>query len=1331
MASMLRNIFVNLRLGTGTFTQDTGKAIAQINKMGKKLKGVGRDLSRNLSAPLAGIGLGAAKASIDFESAFAGVRKTVNASEKEFKGFSDEIKRLSTVIPASTTEIAGVAEAAGQLGVKNKDLISFTETMLKLGTATNMSAETAAVSLAQFTNITGLAPDKIENLGATIVALGNNFATTEAEIVEMSLRLAAAGTDIGLTEANILGFSAALTSVGIAAESGGTAFSRVFKDIAKAVDSGGKKLDEFAKVAGITAEQFASDFKEKPAEAITQFIEGFVRIKKEGGSALQALDDVKLGAIRTSDALLRTANAGNLVRGAIEGSNTAWSDNVALNIEAAERYKTLASRLTIAWGQVRLLAIEIGDTLRPTIEKTIDFIALLTGALRGFSDKTKDVIVNIGLVVAALGPVLLALGALVTILTGPMVLAIGGTLVAVSAATAVWVLWGDGIIQWGKDSIHWIGLVLSELIPFEVSVKSVGESFSALWENSKRKFALIISAINLITEHWDKLTTAMATALGIIVPGFNAIARSVGNANIKFEAHKKIQEATKKAAEENAKAIQDQKEAIAEYIKEAGGIGAVKKKFSDAKDETTSWAKSILGLKKAATETTVVMKNTGKQSSEYTKGVKEAERAVKDLQDQLRDLKREGLLEDLNKSFQNAINSGDFDGARELAEKLREATERGVLEGLGDAVSKSGAQASELAGSIASETGKKIKDSLIENVQQAQTENAKDLVEKQKKAHEESVGAWESLFQNAITGTTFNLEDALKQVAVGFAAEMANSIFGSIGEGIEGPQDLGSAIGKGLGKLFGDGESGGIPGLQGGDPLVGGQIGGGGGGGGGGFAASAGMIAIVAAINGATKGINAWNDNNPFQTGQDRADRAQIAWHEGVFDTIGLGELGKMKGELLADLPEWMSFALDPIGGSLQLAQKAFGFGGTNNEETAGRKGMQELLSDMLKEATGGNGLNIKGTDGEAKLLDVFNFRDTSDQFNTEEGFAFFDSLDSEARGTFDALATAFADIFDLPEDTVLGQFSVLFAENLMGDIDNVRLFVQKLGIDFETLKGAMLESALDGEQSWLEFNTAVRDLGDAFEPGLKAVGDVKGAFENLVISGGRGFEAVKGIKDLAIEALQAGGSTLDDLGSKLSDAGVSAEDVDKILSAMTGRGITGLQELADASDELAGAIVGDLDAKNFGFADLSQDIMSVKDAFKELEDFKFNAKKIQVEIDVTGDKIPAGLGVQAAKLGGVFQNIDAFAKGGIVNSLTAFQHSGGFGIMGEAGAEAILPLGKTRSGELGVKSDGGGGTVVNVNINGEVIEGSFIARVQSEIEQALDTSNQSLGRSI
>lgn len=176
--------------------------------------------------------------SIEFESAFAGVRKTVDATETEYQGLSDSIKEMAETIPKTTTELAGIMEMGGQLAVPKENLEEFTETIAALSVSTNLTSEAAATMFAQFANITGMDFSNFDELGSVLVDLGNNSATTESAIMEMAMRIAAAGTQLGMSEADILAFSASLSSVGIEAEAGGTAFSKLMIKMKTAADSG-------------------------------------------------------------------------------------------------------------------------------------------------------------------------------------------------------------------------------------------------------------------------------------------------------------------------------------------------------------------------------------------------------------------------------------------------------------------------------------------------------------------------------------------------------------------------------------------------------------------------------------------------------------------------------------------------------------------------------------------------------------------------------------------------------------------------------------------------------------------------------------------------------------------------------------------------------------------------------------------------------------------------------------------------------------------------------------------------------------------------------------
>lgn len=345
-----------------------------------------------------------AQASMDFESAITGVAKTTDLTDEELAAMSDSIKALSTEIPATTEEIAAVAEAAGQLGIQKDALLDFTEIMTMLGTATNMTADEAATALARFANITGMATDNYGRLGSVIVDLGNNFATTESEIVAMGTRLASAGKLAGLTEPEIMALAAAMSSVGIEAEAGGTAMTQTLNAIEKAVAKGGDDLAEFARIAGMSSEEFSSAWKNDAMSALTSFIGGLGKLDEQGESTVLVLEDLGLTGIRQSNMLKALGLAADQMTGAVNTANTAWQQNTALTNEANKRYATAQSRLTMMQNAYNNLKVAIGDAYTPALSEAYGV------GMKVLNGVTKFVQANPG-VVAAITGLATALGA--------------------------------------------------------------------------------------------------------------------------------------------------------------------------------------------------------------------------------------------------------------------------------------------------------------------------------------------------------------------------------------------------------------------------------------------------------------------------------------------------------------------------------------------------------------------------------------------------------------------------------------------------------------------------------------------------------------------------------------------------------------------------------------------------------------------------------------------------------------------------------------------------------------------------------------------------------
>lgn len=382
----------------------------QTQRMAASTKRLGAMMSKNITAPLTGLGALAIRESISFESAFANVKKTVIGTEEQLKKLEKGILKLSTEMPTTAKDIAEVAASAGQLGIETENILTFTKAMIQLGETSNMSANEAADALARFANITRMNQRDFDRLGSTVVALGNSLATTEKEVVEMSLRLAGAAKQIGMTEPEILAFAGSLSSVGIEAQAGGSAFSKLMINMKLATVTGGQELKNFAAVAGVTASEFKTLFAKDASGAILKFIQGLASLEGTGVSAIEVLDKMGITGIRLRDAILRATGASDIFSRSLALGRTEWEQNNAMQKKTAAFYQTTEAQLKILRNQVMLTAKEIGDTLTPSLVVAAEKARELVKAFSDLSPEMKTNIIEWGLVAAAIGPLLIILG---------------------------------------------------------------------------------------------------------------------------------------------------------------------------------------------------------------------------------------------------------------------------------------------------------------------------------------------------------------------------------------------------------------------------------------------------------------------------------------------------------------------------------------------------------------------------------------------------------------------------------------------------------------------------------------------------------------------------------------------------------------------------------------------------------------------------------------------------------------------------------------------------------------------------------------------------------
>lgn len=605
-------------LGT-LFITLTANPAALINGMNQAVKSVEGGSARildkltRMSVSFAAVLGGAAvKAAADFEESFAGVRKTLDATENEFKRLEGAFRGMAKQIPVSVNEINRVAEAAGQLGIKNENILGFTRTMVDMAVAVRMSSDEAATQLARIATLTQMPQENFGRLASTIVDLDVKLVTTAAEITEMALRIAGAGHVVGMTEAEIVSFSAAISSVGIQAEAGGTAISQAMINMSEAVKTGNERLGTFALVAGTSVDEFSRLFRTDATQAIVAFVNGLNKMHDSGEDVFGVLDQLGLDGARMTRVMLGLSGAGDLINKSLEIGKNAWKNNTALVEQAEKRYETFWKQLKTTWNIINDILITVGQEMIPVIKDLNDSLKEVLGNLKkeeiisALTNITKAVglaaaafaAFKIGSLVIGFGQLLQTVGTLTISMTG---LATAST-AAATAAKAAALSFGIGTV-----ALAALAAVIATAVTGWQAYTAAQEeaaTVDALEESTNRltvSLARQVKELRLMGKVTDEESDRLINALGK--------ATASGDIDLQLRANRAVRDA-----------IREKASAEVQFVNTAKLGGQI---VSDASFDIEKMTKKFAEMNREAAKTVAIVDPTRMSSTTATKSIDE------------------------------------------------------------------------------------------------------------------------------------------------------------------------------------------------------------------------------------------------------------------------------------------------------------------------------------------------------------------------------------------------------------------------------------------------------------------------------------------------------------------------------------------------------------------------------------------------------------------------------------------------------------------------------------------------------------------------------------
>lgn len=1154
--------------------------------MGNQFEQFGIRATAMISVPLGAFFKNSVDKFREFETAFAGIKKTLEVpkgvDEKSFFGSLErEIINLSKTMPQSAAQLSLIGEMAGQLGVKSKDLVPFITTMAQLGDTTNLSSDQAAVAMAKFTNIIGYPRDEVQKLGDSLVALGNSSATFESDILMMSTDMASAGKNAGLAGQEIFALAATMSSLGENAEAGSTSMSKLLRNLQDTVITGGDGLKNLNKIVG---EDFKKAWETDASGALVKFAQGLEMVREKHKTLTPAMKELGIDNALQIRSVEKLAAGHQLLAKAMATANDEFGQG-ALQEEALKRYATFESQLKMLGNQIADVQIGIGQKLVPQIlflGKAVSGLASGFDALPGF---LQDFVIYFGELAVIVPAVALGFG-LVAKAVGIMGIA------SVGAAALVLAKWAAVITLIGFVAENWRALA-------DVVI-GVGETIGA---------AVVLTALKFM----DAIGSLVGNGFAYIGRGIDALKERFPILEKAFASLGTSAEATIRksfALDEPKKGINDMTALLnAGAAKMTDGFNKLGESSSKA------WASMKSGASKAADDfkkwnsqydpAADGEKKLNKAQKERLKTLEkindQAKKATEYLDDQLDSIDKKIKEANIQKSVEDAFKNGNTQALDQWRKDLETATREGIEKSFLDkggqfpATKEDAEKISKLATAEANSTWETWKEKFTKGGTEGLMGKFPDYLSK-------------TITDSILTGFEEGFSsDAIKgfgqSISSIFAQEFQDSFKGLFKTGGFSMEALGESFAN-LGIAYGVQSL--TANLSDNEKDVGGGI-----------------------LGGAALGASLGASFGPYGI----AIGALVGGAGGAL----AGSLGPSTNSDTAnrhDTATYIENLLKDKGGTLSFLKDGYNIqeGGDTRFNTTDTGGWMQSIGEAIVDVgasyytAGLSNLYQAGGGGSAHEIGADALASPEPQMGSIQGPGWADQywaqFGQSAGESFGALGAAFSEMAGTMGPQ-MEQMGVLIAENLGGNLDNARVLLQTLDISAEDLATSFLNIGLSGQESWHQVEIYMQRIPELTGEGLVAFADLAGGMQRFRESAGTGKQSLIDLKNIMAEAREAGVKDFGELRTAMINQGIAVEDVDRFITAMGQRGITTMEQFANASDRDLGGVVADMESLGFQWENVGDGIegadKNLDSLSKKLE--KLESKEVDVKININYDE--------------------------------------------------------------------------------------------------------------
>lgn len=395
----LKEVDEQLKFGKASIEEYTEK----VQKAGEKVKDAGSGMTKKVTTPILAAGVASAKMTMDFEDSMAKVSTIADATEVPMDDMQKAILDLSNQTRISAEEIAQNVYDSISAGQKTGDAVNFVSKSTKLAKAGFADAGAALDVLTTIMNAYGLKASEVTNVSDMLIQTQNLGKTTVADLASSMGKVIPTANAYGVSLDELCAGYAIMTANGVATAESTTYMNGMLNELGK---SGTNVSETLKEKTGKTFKELM-DSGMSLSDVLKIISDAATENNKSFGDMWSSSEAGKAGMILLGD------SAENF-NGVLEQmQNSAGATNTAF-----EKLDTNSAKIKKATNELRNDAIDFGTTLMeelaPIIENIAEKISEFTEWLNGLSESEKQTIIQIGLIVAAIGPLLVVLGTVVS-----------------------------------------------------------------------------------------------------------------------------------------------------------------------------------------------------------------------------------------------------------------------------------------------------------------------------------------------------------------------------------------------------------------------------------------------------------------------------------------------------------------------------------------------------------------------------------------------------------------------------------------------------------------------------------------------------------------------------------------------------------------------------------------------------------------------------------------------------------------------------------------------------------------------------------------------------